>query len=272
MLNSDILRRIRYAFNFDDRLMLEIFTMGGILMDVEALKNHLKKEEDAGYVPLGTRTLTAFLDGLILRKRGARKTTESAPVPAVKESFSNNMVLRKIKIALEFKEEDLLEVLKRSDMEISRAELSALFRKKDHKNYKVCGDQLLRNFLAGLAGYKRPLPVEPQNKVSQTKEPQIKAAPIKDTKAREDKAGVAKSQPKNAEYPKNNQGKINQDKVLQGNAKQDNAKQDNAKQDNAKQDNAKQDKAKQDKVQGTKAPKRKVEEARPSKIIRRSGA
>ncbi|MDD2999702.1 MAG: DUF1456 family protein [Erysipelotrichia bacterium] len=162
MLNSDILRRIRYAFNFDDKLMLEIFKLGGIILNVDKLKNHLKKEEDEGYAPLDSATLIAFLDGLILRKRGPRETI-SSPLP-IKESFSNNLVLRKIKIALEFKDDDLLAVLKRSEMEISKAELSALFRKKDHKNYKVCGDQLLRNFLAGLAGYKRPLPTETTNR------------------------------------------------------------------------------------------------------------
>ncbi len=160
MINSDILRRIRYAFNFDDKLMLEIFKLGGIKLDVETLKNHLKKEEDEGYVALSSTSLLAFLDGLILRKRGPRSTPSDKP--PIKESFSNNLVLRKIKIALEFKEEDLLEVLKRSEMEISRSELSALFRQKDHKNYKVCGDQLLRNFLAGLPGYKRPQTGSPE--------------------------------------------------------------------------------------------------------------
>lgn len=158
MLNSDILRRIRYAFNFDDKMMLEIFSLGGVTMDVAALKNHLKKEDAPGYLPLSSRSLTNFLDGLILRKRGAPKTAPTTPVK--KEVFSNNMVLRKIKIALQFKEEDLLSVLERSEMVVSKSELSALFRKKDHKNYKVCGDQLLRNFLAGLAGYKRPQPTE----------------------------------------------------------------------------------------------------------------
>lgn len=158
MLNSDILRRIRYAFNFDDKLMLDIFKLGGIAMNVEKLKNHLRKEEDEGYVSLDPTSLIAFLDGLILRKRGPRE--DAAPAPARRESFSNNLVLRKIKIALELKDDDMLEVLKRSGMEISKAELSALFRKKDHKNYKVCGDQLLRNFLAGLAGYRRPVPPE----------------------------------------------------------------------------------------------------------------
>jgi uncharacterized protein YehS (DUF1456 family) len=184
MLNSDILRRIRYAFNFDDKLMLEIFKLGGIELDVDSLRNHLKKEEDEGYMPLGSRSLISFLDGLIIRKRGPRENPPAAR--PVKESFSNNLVLRKIKIALGFKEEDLLAVLKRSEMEISRSELSALFRQKDHKNYKVCGDQLLRNFLAGLAGYKRPLPVSPP----------------KETLGREESKNKEESQRKHESRPK----------------------------------------------------------------------
>jgi len=153
MINSDIIRRIRYAFNFNDALMIEIFQLGGVNLDLDTLRSHLKKEEEAGYIAVDTKVLIAFLDGLILKKRGAPKT--SAAKKPLRESYSNNLVLRKIKIAYEFKEEDLLAILKRSDMEISRSELSALFRSKDHKNYKECGNQLLRNFLAGLAGYKK---------------------------------------------------------------------------------------------------------------------
>lgn len=155
MINSDILRRIRYAFNFKDDLMLEIFQLGGVSLDPVKLSAHLKKEEEDGYMPLDTKDLLAFLDGLILKKRGAPKTPAAR---TARESYSNNLVLRKIRIACEFKDEDLLAILKRSDMAISKSELSALFRSKEHKNYKECGNQLLRNFLAGLAGYKKPKP------------------------------------------------------------------------------------------------------------------
>ena len=134
MINSDILRRIRYAFNFNDKLMLEIFQLGKIILDKDTLLGHLKKEEEEGYIPLYPAAMTAFLDGLILKMRGAPKTPIKQSV--MHENFSNNMVLRKLRIAYEFKEEDLLAILKRGGMEISRSELSAFFRKKDHKNYK----------------------------------------------------------------------------------------------------------------------------------------
>jgi uncharacterized protein YehS (DUF1456 family) len=73
--------------------------------------------------------------------------------------LTNNDILKKIRVALELKDEDIIEILKLSDFEVTKSELNALFRKPDHPNYKQCGDQLLRNFLNGLITYKRgPLP------------------------------------------------------------------------------------------------------------------
>jgi len=156
MLNNDILRRMRYALKINDETMLELFQLGGQPIDLSRLLNTLKKEDEENYSPLNDKYMTAFLDGLIIKRRGVRENSTDAPVKA--EIFNNNLILRKIKIALEFKEDDLLAVLKRAEMEISKSELSALFRNKDHKHYKECGDQFLRSFLAGLAGYKRAKP------------------------------------------------------------------------------------------------------------------
>jgi uncharacterized protein YehS (DUF1456 family) len=69
--------------------------------------------------------------------------------------LTNNDILKKLRVALELRDDDIIEILKLSDFEISKTELSALFRKEDHPNYKKCGDQLLRNFLNGLIVYKR---------------------------------------------------------------------------------------------------------------------
>jgi uncharacterized protein YehS (DUF1456 family) len=69
--------------------------------------------------------------------------------------LTNNDILKKLRVALELRDDDIIEILKLSDFEISKTELSALFRKEDHPNYKKCGDQLLRNFLNGLITYKR---------------------------------------------------------------------------------------------------------------------
>jgi len=64
--------------------------------------------------------------------------------------MNNNDVLKKLRIALNLKDTDIIDILRLAGFEISKAELSALFRKEDHKNYKECGDQILRRFLNGL--------------------------------------------------------------------------------------------------------------------------
>lgn len=73
--------------------------------------------------------------------------------------LTNNDILKKLRVALELKDDDIIAILKLVDFEISRTELGAIFRKDDHPNYRPCGDQLLRNFLNGLVIYKRgPMP------------------------------------------------------------------------------------------------------------------
>ncbi len=62
----------------------------------------------------------------------------------------NNTILKKLRVALELKDTDIIDILKLSDFEITKSQLSALFRKEDHKNYIECQDQILRRFLNGL--------------------------------------------------------------------------------------------------------------------------
>jgi uncharacterized protein YehS (DUF1456 family) len=69
--------------------------------------------------------------------------------------MNNNDILKKLRIALELKDTDIIEILKLADFEISKTEINAIFRKEGHRNYKECGDQLLRRFLNGLITKKR---------------------------------------------------------------------------------------------------------------------
>ena len=64
--------------------------------------------------------------------------------------MTNNEVLKKLRVALSLRDTDILDILKLVDFNMSKSEISAIFRKEDHPNYKECGDQLLRNFLNGL--------------------------------------------------------------------------------------------------------------------------
>lgn len=154
MTNNDLLRRIRYALDISDPAMIGIFKLYDHVIDQTELSGLLKKEDEEAHIPCSDAVMRLFLDGLILYRRGGDKLVrdlEDAPEPAL----TNNDILKKIRIALELKEEDMLRILELADIRLSKSELSALFRKKGHKNYRECGDQFLRNFLNGLTKFCR---------------------------------------------------------------------------------------------------------------------
>lgn len=64
--------------------------------------------------------------------------------------MTNNDIFKKLRVALSFRDTDIIECLKNVNFEISKSELSAIFRNEDHPNYQPCGDQILRKFLDGL--------------------------------------------------------------------------------------------------------------------------
>ena len=69
--------------------------------------------------------------------------------------MSNNDIMKKLRVALQLRDDDIIHILTLVDFRISKTELSAFFRSEDHPNFKPCGDQVLRNFLNGLVIYKR---------------------------------------------------------------------------------------------------------------------
>lgn len=77
--------------------------------------------------------------------------------------MTNNDILKKLRVALHLRNDEIIEILKLVDFKVTASELGALFRKEDHPNYKDCGDQLLRNFLNGLIIYKRGPMEKPEN-------------------------------------------------------------------------------------------------------------
>ena len=155
MTNNDFLRRLRYAFNIKDNIMIQIFKKGNIIVTREDVIDYLKKDIDEGLKKLSNNDLISFLDGLIIQKRG--KKEDGTPVPKIKVTKNNlnNILLRKLRIALAFKSYDMIRIFKLGGIEISEGELSALFRREDHKNYKECGDKYVRVFLKGLTEYCR---------------------------------------------------------------------------------------------------------------------
>ncbi|MFK8011698.1 MAG: DUF1456 family protein [Marinicellaceae bacterium] len=93
----------------------------------------------------------AFLDGLIIEKRGTREPPPGQKLkPLPVQRLNNNLIFLKLKIAFNLKSDDVLEMLELAEYNISSSELSAFFRKKNHRHYRVCKDQILRKFLKGL--------------------------------------------------------------------------------------------------------------------------
>ncbi len=146
MDNNDILRRIRYSFDFNDSKMVEIFALGDSKVSRAQISSWLKKDIDPGYVSLTDFQLAIFLNGLIIEKRGKKEGAK--PIP--ERELNNNIIFRKLRIALNLKDDDILAILKLPGIEISKHELSAFFRKPGQSQYRECKDQILRNFLRGM--------------------------------------------------------------------------------------------------------------------------
>jgi len=153
MNNNDILIRLRYALDIKDAEMVEIFKLGGIEVTKEEVQVLLKKSNDTETAD--NSMLDSFLNGFIISKRGIQDPKPGQPTtPAlsIKNNESvNNIVLKKLKIALSLTSEDMLDILEEAEVFITKGELSAVLRKEGHKNYKECGDRYARNFLKGLA-------------------------------------------------------------------------------------------------------------------------
>ncbi len=146
MKNNDVIRRLRYIFDFNDKKMMAIFGAADLSVTRAEISDWLKKEDNPEFKKCNDNQLAIFLNGLINDKRGKK-----SGLPTVAEKrITNNMIFTKLKIALNLKAEDVVEVLASADFRISKSELSAFFRKPGHKHYVDCKDQILRLFLKGL--------------------------------------------------------------------------------------------------------------------------
>lgn len=156
MNNNDILIRLRYAMDFKNAQMVEIFKLGDYDISTQDIAHVLSKpEEDSAHIECTNEMLDAFLNGFIIFKRGKQEPRpgqpQRPPLMITSDEHVNNIVLKKLRIALTLTSDDILDILDDAGVYLSNSELSAVMRKEDHRNYKVCGDRYIRNFLKGLA-------------------------------------------------------------------------------------------------------------------------
>ena len=148
MTHNDVLRSVRYLLNLSDAGFAGIFGLGGREVSSAEVESFLRKEDEVGYQVCGDRVMAHFLNGLVVYRRGK---DDSRPPQPVEVPVTNNIVLKKLRAAFELKDDDIITLLAGTGLRVSKAELGAFFRRPDHRNYRECGDQFLRNFLKGLA-------------------------------------------------------------------------------------------------------------------------
>ncbi|MGB3590111.1 MAG: DUF1456 family protein [Nonlabens sp.] len=145
MDNNDILRRLRFTLNLSDDAMIDMYKKGGVDVMRAEISDWLKKEEDPDYEEVIDENLATFLNGVIINYRGKQE----GQTPIAETKLNNNIILRKLKIAFNFRSEDIVRFMKKGGREVSETELSAFFRNPKHAKYVYCNDQYLRAFLKG---------------------------------------------------------------------------------------------------------------------------
>ncbi len=146
MNNNDIFRRLRYLFDYSDNDIIDIYKLTNVEVARAEVCDWLKKEEDPLLKEMTDKELATFLNGLIIEKRGRRE----GPLPEAEKNLNNNIILKKLKTALDLKTDDILDLFELIDKKLSKHELSAFFRKPDHSSYRPFMDQYLRHFLNAL--------------------------------------------------------------------------------------------------------------------------
>jgi len=144
---NEILYRIQKSLNLSLDDMLEAYKLEDYKMKDSHLNALLKRRLDKGFELCSYEELGVFLDGFITLKRGQSPKKENDDKTV---ELTNNLILKKLRIALELKENEIEIIFGLADMELSKQELKSLFRKENHKNFKKCSGELLLSFLEGL--------------------------------------------------------------------------------------------------------------------------
>ena len=152
MTNNEILRRIQHALNLKNAQIIKAIEQADVTVAHDQVINWLKEDNDKSCSTMKDKELAIFLNGFINLKRGKKEGVQPKPEVAL----TNNMIFMKLRIALNMKAEDVLDILEVVGISLSKYEIGAYFRKPENKNYKVCEDQLLCDFLNGVQFTNRP--------------------------------------------------------------------------------------------------------------------
>lgn len=147
MIHNDVLRSVRFMLDVGDHTIADIIELGGLTVPLSEVASYITREDEIGHRPCPDVVVAHFLDGLIIHQRGR---DDSRPPQPIELPVTNNVVLKKLRVAFTLREDDLLAMMRDVGHPLSKHELSALFRSPSHTNYRHCGDQVLRKFLRAL--------------------------------------------------------------------------------------------------------------------------
>jgi uncharacterized protein YehS (DUF1456 family) len=126
--------------------MIELFGLAELEVTRAQISDWLKKDNDPDNQAISDEQLATFLNGFISDKRGKK----DGPQPDPEKLLNNNIILRKLKIALQLRDDDLVDIIQLVGFTVSKHEINAIFRNPKQKQYRPCKDQFLRYFLKGL--------------------------------------------------------------------------------------------------------------------------
>ena len=149
MTNNDVLRSLQQVLGVNEATLTDIFKLSRHPIEQSTVASFLKDASDTAYAECNDSVLTLFLDGLITYRRGSSPQNPPDTRKTI-PPLTNNSIFKKLRIAFDLKEEDLLELMSLANYEVSKNELSAIFRKPGHKHYRSCSDDFLMGFLVGL--------------------------------------------------------------------------------------------------------------------------
>jgi uncharacterized protein YehS (DUF1456 family) len=155
MKPGQLLYKIKEALHLDNETMMRIYELEGYPMSEKRLKAILKKPSAKGHESATYEELGIFLDGLIRLRRGeiANPPPEDAEI-----ELDNNLILKKLRIALELKDPDMEVIFELGERPLSRSKLRDLFRSPQHPKYLLCSGAMLNDFLLGLEEFWADMP------------------------------------------------------------------------------------------------------------------
>lgn len=149
MRTNDIFRKLTQSLPLTVEQIQALFAPSDIDLSDKEVANLLKTDYQPGFEAMPEYILIIFLNNVIDQKRG-KKADAQPEVVDKHHKISNNDVLKKLRIAFNLHEQDVRDALKLATIELTKSDLSALFRKPGHVNYKVCDDSLVLDFIEGL--------------------------------------------------------------------------------------------------------------------------